>query len=156
MGIFNKAKGLETGTRIPEFQLKDQNGIWVKLPEAILQKGAVIYFYPKNESGVCTKEACAFRDNFETFSDMGFQVIGINNASVENHKAFQKNHRLPFTLLSDPGNKVLKMFGIRNVLFLTGRETFVLDKEGMILHKFRDFLNGEKHIQEALKILKNY
>ena len=154
MTIFSNTRRLGTGDYIPTFQLKDQDGKWMKFPEAFQHKGAIIYFYPKDESGICTKEACAFRDNFKSFSDAGFQVIGINSGSMESHKAFQKNHRLPFTLLSDPGNEVFKMFGIKNVLFLTGRETFVVDKKGKILHKFRDFLNGEKHIEEALQALK--
>ncbi|RXG31840.1 peroxiredoxin [Leeuwenhoekiella marinoflava] len=154
MGLFSKQKGLEVGEVIPPFQLQDQDGKWVKLPNTIQQKGAVIYFYPKDESGVCTKEACAFRDSFESFSDAGFEVFGVNNGSVESHKKFQQHHRLPFTLLSDPRNEVLKMFDIKNVLFLTGRETFVVDKKGKVLHKFRSFLNGEKHIQEALAVLK--
>ena len=69
-------------------------------------------------------------------------MIGINSGTEESHKAFAQHHRLPFALLSDPGNRVLKLFGIKNLLFLTGRETFVIDLEGKIAFSFRGFLNG--------------
>ena len=73
----------------------------------------VIYFYPKDESMVCTKEACAFRDSFNEFTKAGAIVIGINAGTVASHKSFQQHYKLPFILLSDPGNKVYMMFGVK-------------------------------------------
>ena len=145
-------KTLTTGDLIPDFTLLDQDGNPFNLRRQIGQK-MVIYFYPKNESAVCTKEACAFRDSFEAFEDAGAMVIGINAGSVESHRKFAEKNRLPFTLLSDPGNAVLKKFGIKPVLFLTGRETFIVDEYGKIVYSYRAFLNGASHPQKVLEFL---
>jgi thioredoxin-dependent peroxiredoxin len=140
---------------VPRFTLKDQDGNLFSIEDYIGKNKLVIFFYPKDESPVCTKEACAFRDNFEVFQQAGAMVIGISSDSVESHKAFQQHHHLPYTLLSDPDNKVLKQFGIKNVLFLTGRETFVVDLHGNIAFQFRSMLNGKAHIAKTLEFLKN-
>jgi peroxiredoxin Q/BCP len=145
---------LQTGDKVPSFILKDQNGNDFNINDYIGKKKLVIYFYPKDESGVCTKEACSFRDSFADFTDANAMVIGINSASVESHKAFAAHHRLPFTILSDPGNQVLKQFGIRNVLFITGRETFLVGLDGKIAFSFRAFLNGSAHSEKVLDFLK--
>lgn len=146
-------KTLTAGDQIPDFELLDQDGNPFSLRKQIGQK-MVFYFYPKDESGVCTKEACAFRDSFEEFKDLGAMVVGINSGSVESHKNFARKNRLPFTLLSDPGNVVLKKFGIKPVLFLTGRETFIVDEDGVILYSYRAFLNGAAHSEKALEFLR--
>ena len=145
---------LQTGDKVPSFILQDQNGNDFNIDDYIGKKKLVIYFYPKDESGVCTKEACAFRDSFTAFTDANAMVIGINSASVESHKAFATHHQLPFTILSDPGNKVLKQFGIRNVLFITGRETFLVGLDGKIAFSFRAFLDGSAHSEKVLNFLK--
>jgi thioredoxin-dependent peroxiredoxin len=145
---------LQTGDKVPSFILQDQNGNDFNIDDYIGKKKLVIYFYPKDESGVCTKEACAFRDSFTDFTDANAMVIGINSASVESHKAFADHHLLPFSILSDPGNKVLKQFGIRNVLFITGRETFLVGLDGKIAFSFRAFLDGSAHSEKVLDFLK--
>lgn len=144
---------METLTKVPDFTLKDQDGNDFAIQDFIGKKKLVIFFYPKDESLVCTKEACAFRDSFEVFQNTGAMVIGISADSVESHKAFQQHHRLPYTLLSDPGNKVLKAFGVKNVLFLTGRETFVIDLQGNIALRFRAMLRGSVHVEKTLSYL---
>ncbi|GLU55403.1 peroxiredoxin [Dyadobacter frigoris] len=148
-----KNKALLTGNLLPAFILKDQDGNTFSSADYLGKKKMVIYFYPKDESAVCTKEACAFRDSYADYQDAGAMVIGINSGTVASHKAFQQHHRLPFTLLSDPDNKLLKAFGIKNVLFLTGRETFVIDLNGEIVFKFRGFLNGNAHSEKVLGFL---
>lgn len=148
-----KRKTLDIGDSIPLFTLKDQNGNDFSIADHIGKK-LIVYFYPKDESGVCTKEACAFRDSYKDFEDKGAMVIGINSGSVESHRNFAQKHRLNFTLLSDPDNKVLKSFGVKNVLFLTGRETFVIDQKGKIAFKYRGFLNGDAHVNRTLEFLK--
>ena len=115
----------------------------------------MIYFYPKDESAVCTKEACAFRDSFTEFTNSGALVIGINSGTVASHKEFAAKNRLPFTLLSDPGNKVLKSFGIKPWLFLTGRETFLVGTDGKIQFTYRAFLSGDSHPAKVLEFLKD-
>ncbi|WP_083691331.1 peroxiredoxin [[Flexibacter] sp. ATCC 35103] len=145
---------LKVGDKIPYFTLQDQNGNKFDSSTDITGSTTVIYFYPKDESGVCTKEACAFRDSFQDFTDAGIQVLGINGASIESHKTFAEKNRLPFKLLSDPGNKVIRQFGVKKALFLTGRETFVLNSEGIVIYKFRDFFKGAAHAKEVLDFLK--
>ncbi|MCC9168875.1 peroxiredoxin [Pontibacter harenae] len=143
---------LDVGDKIPAFTLQDQNGMDFNI-QHFLGKKLIIYFYPKDESGVCTKEACAFRDSYKFFEDKGAIVIGINSGSVESHRNFAAHHKLNFTLLSDPDNRVLKSFGIKNVLFLTGRETFVVDESGKVVFKYRGFLNGNAHVDKTLEYL---
>jgi len=145
-------KTLTTGDIAPNFILLDHNGKTFSLKDHRGQK-LIVYFYPKNDSAVCTTEACAFRDAFIEFQDLGVKVIGINAGSVDEHHAFAKKNRLPFTLLSDPGNAVLRSFGIKPFLFLTGRETFVIDEDGKIAYTFRAFLNGAAHPQKVLDYL---
>jgi len=147
------SKTLEIGDKAPFFVLRDQDGKNFNSETDLRGKTTVVYFYPKDESAVCTKEACAFRDSYQEFTDAGIQVVGINNADVESHKHFAEKNRLPFKLLSDPGNKVIKQFGVKNALFLTGRETFIVDDKGIIVYKFRDFFKGAAHAKEALQFL---
>jgi len=147
------SKTLEIGDKVPFFVLRDQDGKNFNSETDLKGKTTVVYFYPKDESAVCTKEACAFRDSYQEFTDAGIQVVGINNADVESHKRFAEKNRLPFKLLSDPGNKVIKQFGVKNALFLTGRETFIVDDKGIIVYKFRDFFKGAAHAKGALQFL---
>jgi peroxiredoxin Q/BCP len=145
---------LTIGEKIPYFTLQDQDGNNFNSATDLIGITTVIYFYPKDESGICTKEACAFRDNYQDFTDAGIQVFGINAANIKSHKNFAEKNRLPFKLLSDPDNKVIKLFGVKKALFLTGRETFVVNDQGLVIHKFRDFFKGEAHAKEALQFLK--
>lgn len=148
-------KTLDVGSNIPNFTLTDQYGRKFNVIDHVGNKKLVIYFYPKDESGVCTAEACAFRDSFTEFSDEGAMVIGINAGSVASHKAFSDKNNLPFTLLSDPDNVVLKRFGIKPWLFLTGRETFIIGQDGRIAFRFRAFLDGKGHAKNVLDYLSN-
>ena len=99
-------KTLVVGDPVPAFTLLDQDGKTFNVKDYIGKKVLVIYFYPKDESMVCTKEACAFRDSFDSFSKAGAMVIGVNGGTVASHKEFQQHYKLPFTLLSDPDNKI--------------------------------------------------
>src|ERR1035438_600150 len=137
-------KHLSVGNTIPSFALKDQDGKPFDTKDYVGKKILVIFFYPKDESSVCTKEACTFRDSYSSFEKAGATVIGINYGSVESHKSFQQNHQLPYILLSDPHNTVLKLFGVKGKFMLTGRETFVVDLSGKIVFTF-DAFRSEEH-----------
>jgi len=141
--------------KIPDFTLKNQDGKAVNTQQ-IIGKPAVIYFYPKNDTPGCTAEACSFRDNFEAFVESGVQVFGISADSTESHKAFKAKYRLPFDLLSDKDGIVKKMFGVKGNLFglISGRETFIFDAEGKLVHQFNSQFNATQHVKEALKALK--
>jgi peroxiredoxin Q/BCP len=143
---------VEVGDKAPSFELLDQNGKSFTSNDVIGREIVVIYFYPKDDTPGCTKEACSFRDNFEAFTDAGVQVIGVSADDVQSHKKFADKYKLPYTLLSDTENKVRKLFGVKGDLFglIPGRVTFVVDKNGVVRHVFNSQMNAEKHITESL------
>ncbi len=147
---------IKTGSKMPHFTLKDQHGNTFDSNEKTGQKNLVVYFYPKDDTPGCTKEACSFRDQFGDFTDLGAEVVGISADSVASHKRFAEKHRLPFRLLSDPGNKVRKQFGVPTDFLglLPGRVTYIIDKQGVVQHIFKSQFNAEKHVDEAREILK--
>ena len=118
-------------------------------------KALVVYFYPKNETRICTEQACSFRDQYEDFKALGAEVIGISSDSVKSHQKFAANHHLPFILLSDGDKKLRKLFGVANDFLglIPGRTTYVADKNGVIQLIF-DSTSGKIHIDKALEILK--
>ena len=148
-------KKIEVGSKVPIFELKDQNGELFKLKAVLGKKNLVIYFYPKDDSPGCTKEACSFRDQFKVFADADAIIIGISAQSVESHLKFAKKHRLNYTLLSDIGNRVRKLFGVPTNFFglIPGRVTYVVNKEGKIMYLFNSQIQAEKHVDETLRIL---
>ena len=146
---------LKVGDPAPEFELKDQDGKRVSLSDFRDKKNIVLYFYPKDETPGCTKEACSFRDSYEDFLELGAEVIGVSADSVDSHKAFANNRRLPFILLSDPNNVVSKAYDVSGSMFglLPGRETFVIDKKGIIRLRFSSQLQIDQHINKAKAVL---
>lgn len=151
------AKRIRPGDKAPIFSLLSEQGEEVNLGDLIGHSPIVLYFYPKDNTAVCTKEACAFRDSFDEFRDIqDARVIGISSDSVESHKQFSRDYDLPFTLLSDPGGKVRKLYGVPKTLgLLPRRVTYVIDKEGIVRHIFSSQLNYQKHVEEALSALKS-
>lgn len=147
---------IKEGDTIPNFKLKNQNGEQVKISDYIGKKNLVLFFYPKDDTPGCTREACSFRDQYEDFLDTGAEVFGISGQSVESHKNFTEKHNLNYSILSDEGNKVRKMFGVQTNLFglLAGRVTYVADKSGKVIYTFNSQMQVEKHVKEALKALK--
>ena len=145
------------GSKIPAFTLKDQDGDLVNINDLVGNKNLVVYFYPKDDTPGCTKEACSFRDQFEDFRDVGAEVIGISADSVESHRQFAEKHRLKFRLLSDTDNQVRKTFGVPADLLglIPGRVTYIVDKTGTVQQVFNSQFNSARHVTEALKILKS-
>ena len=149
------AKPLAVGDAVPNFTLKDQDGKPFNIRDEIGKHILIIYFYPKDESMVCTKEACAFRDSFNEYTKAGAQIIGINGGTVESHKKFEEHYKLPFILLSDPDNLVYKTFGVKNKFFMTGRQTFVVDLKGKIAFSYEAMMEGTEHSKQALAVVKS-
>ena len=149
----SQAQILKTGTKVPEFKLPDENGNMFDINSVLGKEKLVIYFYPKDETPGCTKEACTFRDNYDVFKKAGAKVIGISGQSVSSHKEFANKYHLPFTLLSDKDNAVRKMFGVKTSP-IPGRVTFVVDKTGHIVYTFDSLSEPVKHVDEAMRILK--
>ncbi|WP_255372987.1 peroxiredoxin [Chitinophaga sp. YR573] len=150
----NKSKSqIKVGDKVPVFQLKDQDGATFDLATVLGKQPLVIYFYPKDETSVCTKEACSFRDSYEKFTKYGAKVIGISSDGVASHKKFATHHNLNFTLLSDSDGKARKLFGVPKTFVIPGRVTYVIDKNGVVVHEFNSLKDSDKHVTEALAAL---
>lgn len=147
---------IELGDVIPHFTAIDTNEEKFDTLEYIGKKPLVIYFYPKNNTPGCTAQACGFRDQYQDFTDLGAEVIGISSDSVDSHNAFAKQYKLPFILLSDTDKKIRKLFGVPSGLLgvLPGRVTYIVDKQGKVVLVFDDSINATKHIAEALEAMK--
>ena len=151
----NNDMALKIGDTIPEIVLKDQNGNWFDLKKETAGKNVVLFFYPKDDSQGCTKQACTFRDQFQDFADADAVVIGISGQSVESHKHFEQKNRLNYTLLSDEGNKIRRKFGVPTNFFglLPGRVTYVIDKTGKIVYTFNSQMKFDEHVENTLNFL---
>lgn len=148
-------RGIGVGDKAPDFTLPSNSGEDVTLYDRIGEKAVVLYFYPKDETSGCTAEACAFRDSYEAFTDLGADVIGVSSDSVERHVAFAGKYSLPFTLLSDAGGKVRKLYGVPSTLvLLPGRVTYVIDRSGTVRHTFNSMMNFGGHVTEALEAVR--
>jgi peroxiredoxin Q/BCP len=147
-------KGLKEGDKAPAFKLLDQQGKEIDMAEHIGKKVLVIYFYPKDFTSGCTMEAHAFREMHEAFQKEGAEIFGISGDSVESHKKFAIDHELPFTLLSDPGNKVRGMFGAYGLGHTIGRVTYVVDKNGVIKMVFSSNIQPKQHVEESIKMVR--
>ena len=145
---------VQVGDKAPDFTLPSQIGDNVTLSEFYGKKNVVLYFYPKDETPGCTREACSFRDSYQELANLGAEVLGVSAQSVESHKAFATHHGLPFILLSDQENKVRKLYGVPSSMgLLPGRVTYIIDKKGIIRHIFNSQIQAERHVAEAKKIL---
>lgn len=146
---------LNEGDKAPDFELLNQEGERVHLSQFAGKKNVVLYFYPKDETPGCTKEACQFRDSYAEFADTDTEVLGVSDDSVDSHKLFQLSRRLPFQLLSDPQGQVRKLYGVSKSFFglIPGRETFVIDKQGIIQLRIATQL-PHPHIRQSLERVK--
>jgi peroxiredoxin Q/BCP len=146
---------IKLGDKIPEFSLPDQNGQVFDISSILGVKKIVIFFYPRDESPGCTKQACHFRDQYQAFVEAGAEIIGISGQSVSSHKQFAEKHNLPYKILSDPGNRIRKLFGVPPDFLglLPGRVTYVADLNGNVVYIFNSQTQVLKHVDEALKIL---
>jgi len=149
-------KKLVVGESAPDFSLASQKGGVVNLRTLLGTSEVVLYFYPKDNTPGCTAEAKAFRDSYSAFKEMGAEVVGVSSDSVESHKDFASRCDLPFTLLSDPGGKVRKLYGVPSTLgVLPGRVTYVIDMQGVVRHIFNSQFNATKHVEEAIGVLRS-
>ena len=133
---------LEIGTKAPDFSLPDQNGKTHSLSD-YLGKKVILYFYPKDNTPGCTKQACGFAELYPQFCERGAVVIGISKDSVASHKKFEENYGLPFTLLSDTERKVIEAYGVwqekknyGKVSMGVVRSTYLIDENGMVSKVF--------------------
>jgi len=144
------------GDKAPLFSGVDQNGNLFNSDKLLGSKNIVVYFYPKNETKVCTAQACSFRDSYEEFKDFDCEVIGISGDGEKSHSSFATNHNLPYILLSDKNKAHRKAFDVPKALLglLPGRYTFVINKEGEFIEIFHDMSRAQIHIDKAIIALK--
>lgn len=145
---------LRPGQRPPDLVLTDAAGRRFRLADLRGLKHAVLFFYPKDNTLVCTREACAFRDRYEEFIAAGAVVVGISDDDAASHERFATRWDLPYPLLCDPRGRARKAFGVKDLLgLLKGRETFVVDRDGIVRLVVRDRLNAQAHVDRALEWL---
>lgn len=149
-------EGVKVGDRAPDFELPIDSGEKIRLSDFIGKKTVVLYFYPKDFSSGCTKEACAFRDNYEQFKDAGAEVLGVSSDTEESHGMFSIKLGLPFKLLSDDGGRIRRLYGVPSSLgLIPGRVTYVIDKKGIVRYMFNSQIDAEKHMEESLRIVRS-
>jgi peroxiredoxin Q/BCP len=150
---------IEVGKKAPAFNLKDQSGKNVKLSD-LKGKKVVLYFYPKDNTSGCTKEACYFRDEISMFNKLDAVVLGVSADSVESHKKFADKYELPFSLLSDPEKEMLETYGVWKEKSMYGRKymgiertTVIIDENGKVKKVFPK-VKVEGHVEEVAAALK--
>lgn len=146
---------MKIGEHIPDFEAQTHENKIISKTD-LLGHYNVLFFYPKDQSPVCTTEACSFRDNHLEFEKLNCKIIGISSDSIESHKKFAEKYNLNFPLISDKGDRLRKIFGVKNDMFglMPGRETLLLDPNGKIVFIFNSQLNGNSHITKTIEILK--
>ena len=135
----------------PNADLSLCTGETVALSDLWHENPVVLFFYPKDNSAICTKEACAFRDAYEDFAAAGATVVGVSGNSAESHQQFAERHRLPFLLATDADGAVRRAFGVPKTMgLISGRVTYVIDREGIVRHVFSGQFAADRHVREAL------
>ncbi len=150
---------LKVGDKAPDFKLKSDKDEEVSLKDFLDKSDVVLYFYPKDNTPGCTKEACSFRDNIQPIQAKNAVVLGISPDSVKSHQSFIKKQNLNFILLSDPDNKVAEAYGTWGEKSMYGkkymgilRTTFVIGKDGKIKNVFEK-VKPEGHAEEVIRVL---
>jgi peroxiredoxin Q/BCP len=147
---------IKEGDIAPDFTLRANTGEDVTLSSFNGKKAVVLFFYPKDDTPGCTKEACDFRDSHVRFLDSGAEVIGVSSDSVDSHEKFAGKHNLPMKLLSDPGGTVRALYGVKATLgILPGRATFIIDRQGKVAYTFESQLRPHEHVKRALDVVKS-
>lgn len=145
---------LQVGDRAPDFSATTYDGNTIRLADYLGKRALVLFFYPKNGTAICTKEACAFRDSYEQFVDANTDVLGVSSDSPESHDQFARQHHLPFPLISDPDDALRRQFGVPKTLgLIPGRVTYVIDPAGIIRQVFSAQFAAHEHVRKALSAL---
>jgi len=147
---------IKEGVKAPDFTAKDQNGNKIKLSDFRGQK-VVLYFYPKDDTPGCTKEACSFRDSFSDFEKKGIKVLGVSIDDEKSHRKFIEKYKLPFDLIADTDKHIVEKYGVWGEKSMYGkkymgtlRKTFLIDEDGKIVKIFEK-VNVSEHADEVMK-----
>jgi peroxiredoxin Q/BCP len=151
---------LNEGDIAPDFTTTDQSGKQVKLSDFRGQR-VVLYFYPKDDTPGCTKQACSLRDSYDAFTEKGIKVLGVSNDDEASHRKFISKFSLPFDLLADTEKEIVSAYGVYGEKNMYGkkymginRTTFLIDEEGKIKKTFKK-VNVDEHADEVLKAFNN-
>jgi thioredoxin-dependent peroxiredoxin len=145
------------GDRFPDYHFKNSMGKDSSIYDFLVKDYLIVFFYPKDFTMICTKEACLFRDNYKKLNDLNATVVGISNDDNNSHEKFKNEYQLPFDLIEDKNNELRRKLGIKKILGLhPGRETFVLLKDGTVIYKFRSNFDAESHVIKVLDVIKNH
>jgi peroxiredoxin Q/BCP len=149
---------LAVGTKAPEFTTTDQDGKRLSLSD-FQGKKVILYFYPKDNTSGCTKEACAFRDHFDRFRQLNVEIVGVSIDSEKSHKSFVQKYDLPFTLLADADKSLVQAYGVWGEKSLygkkymgTNRVTYLIDESGQVAAVFPK-VKPDRHAEELLAML---
>jgi peroxiredoxin Q/BCP len=142
---------LEPGTRAPDFEGTNQDGLPIRLRD-FRGHPVVVYFYPEDDTLGCTREACAFRDDTDSFRTHGAIVLGVSVQDAASHRAFRDKHRLTFDLVADPSKRITKAYNALGLFGLAKRVTYVVGPDGTILASYRR-VDPKAHSQEALRVI---
>ena len=146
---------MHVGDRVPDFTATDQGGHAVRFSELLAAGPVVLFFYPKANTGGCTKESCHFRDLAGEFSELGAQRVGISADGVEVQARFDEKNSLGFPLLSDPAKAIARTFGVKRMgPLLNKRATFVIDTDSTVLAVIESEMNMDTHADQALTVLR--
>lgn len=143
---------LGIGDPAPVFEATADDGSKFALADHLGKNNIVLYFYPKDFTAGCTKEACSFRDTWDKANSLNATVVGVSSDSQETHARFKKEHGLQFTLVTDSNKSIRKLYGATGPL-IPPRVTFIIDKSGKIRNIFNSQLNIARHIEESLNTL---
>lgn len=154
LGCGTSATALSTGAKAPALSTVAHDGSTVDLAN-LGGRPTVVYFYPKDGTPGCTKEACAFRDVWDRYKDANVGVIGVSGDSTESHQAFAKEHELPFPLVSDEDGTWAKAFGVDTTLGMANRDSFLIGKDGTVAKVYAGVDPGV-HADEVLSDAANF
>ena len=147
---------LSVGDKAPEFEGNGGDGKRFRLKDYRGRRHIVLYFFPKDFTPGCTKEACSFRDHRSELAGYDAEIVGVSYDTAEKHAAFASKHQLPFPLVADPDTKIASAFGVARLggWLPTKRVTFVIDKQGVVQNVIQSEFNIDLHIDEAIGTLK--
>jgi thioredoxin-dependent peroxiredoxin len=161
VGLWSRSRGddsvaaLAVGDKAPLFQAPLGDGGTFDMADHLGKKAIVIFFYPKDDTPLCTQEACGFRDAYEQFVAAGAEVVGVSADTPASHAAFARKHKLPFPIVSDRDGRLRTLFGVPKLLgFLPGRVTYVIDRAGVVRLAFNSSFTAAGHVQQALDLVR--
>ncbi len=156
LGLAAEAADIKEGMKAPAFTAQDQDGRTIRLQDYAGKSAVVLYFYPKDDTPGCTKEACSLRDGSADLKAAGAVVLGVSSDDAASHKAFASKFNLPFSLLADPERKIIDAYGVRMpVVGVAKRVTFLIDREGVVRKVLTD-VQTAAHDRQVLQELKAF